>query len=191
MTEWLVDDPSTIYLLLGIVAAGFGIAAWSSRKRVYAIGLGVALALIAVVWALGFFIDTDLKQIKRKTQAMADAVGRRDIDGIFKHISNDFSFHGRLKKNEFRDKAAGYINRGEVTGFKVWDVRALDISREKKTAIIAFKTKGMGSAFGGYDTFNCKAIFALDPDGEWRMKDFYLYMPHVDPQTGQDLHIPI
>src|SRR5687767_3479841 len=132
MTSWLIDDPSTPLLLLGFIAGGLAIAWWVSRKRGYVIGLGIVAALMVIVWSLGFFIDTDAKRIKRKTQAMAAAVARKDIDGIFTHISNDFSFHGRLKKNEFREKAAGYINRGEVTSIEVWDFKPLEISRPNR-----------------------------------------------------------
>ncbi len=187
MPSWLVDDPTNVLLVLGLVAAGLGIVWWRTRQRAYVIGLLIVGAIIVAVLSLKFLVPTDFKQIVRKTREMADAVADRDVNRIFTHMSDQFMLQDNVKKADFRQRVEGYIKRGDVTGVEVWDFEAVEISRPKRTAVVIFRTKGKGPAFGGFGNFNCKATFVLDSDQEWRMKDFRLYWPHVDPRVGEEL----
>jgi hypothetical protein len=189
MPSWIVDDPSTVYLILGISALCLGAAWWQTRKLVFLIGLGSVALVFLIVLLLSKIIDTDHKQIERKLLEMAKGVKDLNAEHIFEHISKDFQL-GSLGKKEFRPIVERYMKTRQVTGMEVWDYSAKEISRPNRTATVFFKVKGKGNATFGYEFFNCQSIFVLDPDDQWRLKSFQLYQPQIDPASGQSLNLP-
>src|SRR4051794_31625138 len=91
--SWLIDNANTIYLLLGIVAAGLVIA-WKMNQRVRFLGYAAGvLVLIALVWLLTqFTAPTDRKQLEDNVNAMSQAIIDGKTDELFKHISRDFRY---------------------------------------------------------------------------------------------------
>jgi hypothetical protein len=191
MPSWLVDDASVLYVLLGIVALGLAAGWWFTRQRSYLIGLGVVVLLLVGVWLLGRLIETDAKQIKGKLEAMAAGVEARNPDQIFTHISKDFLYRGRVTKDAFRQKHESDIRNGEVQKIKIWDVDVRNVDRTQRTATVFFKTKAEGMVVRDYQFFNCRATFVLDPDDQWRLKDFQLFPPTTDPGQGEALDLAL
>jgi hypothetical protein len=189
MSTWLLEDPTTAYVVLGLAAFALGVGWWMQPRRGYLIGLGVVIALIGLVALLNLMVDTDAKRIQRKIQAMAAAVAGRDVEGIFRHISADFRLRG-MDRNQFRQRVEAYIHRGDVQSLTVWEYQPRNISREQRVATVTFSVKGHGQATSGVEFYNCKAQFVLDADGEWRLRGFDLFLPQVDPMTGQPIDLP-
>jgi hypothetical protein len=191
MPSWLVDDPTTVLAVLGLAGFGVGVAWWLTRRRGYLFGVAAAVGLMVAVWLLHRFVETDAKRIERVVRAMAAGVPARDADRIFAHISDDFRLRGQTAKADFRRTVEGHLRRGDVTDLAVYAFNPLEIARNKRSATVLFGAKGKGPGFQGYEMYNVKAFFVLDPDGQWRLKDFRLYLPQVDPGTGEEITLPL
>jgi hypothetical protein len=189
MTSWLVDDPSLVYLILGIPAVALAAGWWLTRRRGYLVGLGSVAGLLVLVWLLSHWIDSDVKRIDRSLRAMAAGVEAGNADAVFEHVSKDFHL-GALDKIGFRRWAEGYIRGGQVLGIEIWDVQAKDVSRSRRAGTVVFKVKAKGEMTHGFEFYNCRAQYVLDPDGSWRLKGFRLYPPQTDPDQGEALPLP-
>lgn len=193
MPSWLVDDPSTVYLLLGVAALALAAGWWMTRDRRFAIGLGCVVVLFLIVLLLSRLIDTDAKKIKRAIEEMSEGVKVRSAERIFAHVSDGFDLGNagkKLGKKEFRAVVEHYLKTGLVTEMKVWDYEPGTIDPAKRDATVFFRVKGQGAANFGYEFFNCKAVFTLDPDGQWRMRNFQLFAPQTAPNDKDALVLP-
>ena len=189
MSSWLIEDPTPAYLILGALGLGLGILWWMNRRGAYLIGLGAAALLIGILVLLNYTIDTDSKQIHRKLQTMADSVATRDVEAIFANISSQFRL-GSMDRQQFQQRVESHLHRGDVQNLKIWDYVPREISREHRTATVTFTVKGSGAGTSGTEFYNCRASFVLDPDEQWRLKGFALFLPQVDPMTGQAIELP-
>jgi hypothetical protein len=176
MPRWLVDEPSTIYLILGFVGLGLLFAFWKTRDRRWAIGLGVVVALIGLVWLLGYLIVSDSKQIQKNLEEMAAGVKAKDLDRTFAHISDQFNVNG-LTKAGLRNLAERVMRNGLIDEITIWDYEVGEVSRSNRTGKIAFKVKITGPQAPREPFYSCKADFVLDPDYQWRLRSFVIYHP--------------
>jgi hypothetical protein len=73
----------------------------------------------------------------------------------------------------------------------IWDVEVIKLDRQVRTATVIFRasTQGLEGA-RGVPFYNVKAHFLLEPDNQWRLKDFDLYLPTVDPKSGDSIELP-
>jgi hypothetical protein len=186
--NWLVDDPTPAYFVLGVAALALAAGWWRSRERIYLIGLAIVGGLLALVVVLYFLIDCDAKRIHRKIDAMAAAVAARDVDRVFAQISDRFHL-GSTDKAQFQDRVAAYIASGEIQEIRVWDYKPVEISRATGDALVQLKVKGRGAATRG-EFYNCRSRFVLDPDGQWRLQTFELFLPGFEPHAGQGIALP-
>jgi len=187
MPLWLVEDPTIVYVILGILGLGLGVMAWRTRKRKYGVAVGVVLLLICLVWLLDFLIVTDREQIQLNLQDMVLAAEQRNMDRLFTHISNDFR-RGGMDKAAFRRAADTTIQRWNVRNIRLWDLDIGEVSRERRTAHVEFRARANGDwPGGGYAQCFCRSEFVLDSDGQWRMRTFELFNA-VD--TRDPLSIP-
>lgn len=187
---WLVDDPSVVYLILGLAAVGFAAAWWMTKLGKYLIGLGVVVGLAVLVWLLGFLIVTDAKQIRRAIEDMAAGVEAHNLDQIFSHVSDSFR-RGSSTKADFRKVVEAFISSGRAQAVTVWDFQPVEISRENGRAVMDFMVKGRGEGLAEGTFFRCRAVFVLDPDGKWRVQTFDLFQPHIDPASHQTVPLPL
>src|SRR5205085_8665606 len=88
MPDWFT--PAVV--ILGLVALGLLVAYWQTRKRQYAIGLFVAVDLIALAWLIAYFLPTDRKAIESAINEMATGVKNRNTDQVFTHIAKNFRY---------------------------------------------------------------------------------------------------
>ena len=189
MSNWLLEDPTTVYVALGLAGFALAVGWWMQPRRGYLIGLGAVIVLIGLLALVNFLVDTDGKRIQRKVQAMAAAVAARDVEGIFRHVSADFRLRG-MDRSQFRQRVEEHIRRGDVQTLTVWEYQARDLSRDQRSATVTFSVKGHGPTTSGVEFYNCRAQFVLDGDGEWRLRGFDLFLPQVDPTTGQPIDLP-
>lgn len=189
MPRWIVEDPSTVYFILGIAALGLGVALWLRQERKYLYGLGAVLALALLVALLDFLIVTDYERMQLHIKDMAGAVERKDADRIFTHVSDQFRLGGATK-SDFRRWVSDRIKNGDITELIVWDFERGDISRDKREAKILFLVKGRGPQLERDKFLLCIATFTLDADGEWRLSTFELRDPIKDPAKADKMPIP-
>jgi hypothetical protein len=189
MPRWLVDEPSFLWTVLGIIALAFAVAWWRTPRRAYAFGAAAALGLLLLVVALFNFIDTDSKRIERSIQAMASAVDAHRLDDVFSHISAEFRFEA-MDKEQFRQWAKSIMDRYGVSGMQTWDYQPVAIDLGQRLATVTFKVKAHGIETQGVTFYNCRAKFVLDPDDQWRLKGFEIFPPHIAPGSGQSLPLP-
>ncbi len=187
MLAWLIDNATVVYVILGLVALAFLVALWMKRKRAYAIGLVVSVALIALFLLLTFVVPTDRSRIIRAIGEMEQGVKTRDTDRIFAQISDRFRLGG-VDKPAFRRFVDGVLRNGQVTEVHAWDFETPEVSRPKRTATIGFQVKPRGPLAGEDVPYRCKATFVLDPDDQWRLQTFQVFNPFVD--TDKPLQIP-
>jgi LPXTG-motif cell wall-anchored protein len=188
MPSWLVENPTPVYLILGAAALLSLVAWWITRKRKFLIGAGIAVILIGVVWLIDFLVVTDGERIVLNVKDMAAAVQAKDVDRIFKHVSEKFHSPAGKNKQEFRKTAEDYIRSGRVQEVAVWDFEQKEVSREKRTATVLFMVKARGEklASGEDLPYRCTATFRLEPDDQWRMEKFEI----SDPYTTEKIQVP-
>lgn len=185
MPRILAEDPTPVYVLLGLTSLVLLALLWSTRQGKYAVGIGVAVFLAFLVWLLDFLIVTDHEHMVLNVQTMARSVAARDLDSVFGHISEDFLYHDR-DKQAFRKTAESVLNTWDIRDIKVWDFQSEEASRSSRQGRLVFKVKVKEA--GGEGFYRCRTEFILDPDGRWRLKGFKLYNPFVE--TEQEITIP-
>src|SRR5436309_13981302 len=125
MQNWLHDNFALISMLLSIAAGVLLYAWWKTRRPMYALGAGAAVAFMGLIWLLLYLLpflfgESDGQQIERKVRDMAAAVKARDVNRIFSHISEEFRF-GSHDKATFRRRAEDVIRSRDVEEVIVWD----------------------------------------------------------------------
>jgi hypothetical protein len=202
MPSWLVENPSTVYLLLGIAGLVCAAGWWMNRqptderddvsllaalqrrrlaaKHIFTLVLLVAVVLAASVWLLNRVVVTDGKRIINAVKDMAAAVPQKDADRILGHISEDFRY-GTRSKGELRQYITGYVRSGEVTEVLVDDFKTENISRKDRKGTVKFWFKVKGPNIANDAGYQCLADFVLENDDVWRLKTFKLAMPMTDP----------
>jgi hypothetical protein len=173
--SWFVDNAKPLYVLLGVIAAGL-VAMCYLNKRVkflgYAIGVIVFMGLL---WLITQYGTSDAQQLESNVHAMADAVERGNVDELFKHVSKDFSYHG--KDREFLSAAAQMAMRQDrVRSLRITSFRIEELSRADKSATTSFLVRVSGDGEGFFRT---KADFVLEGD-KWKLKTMRFYNPAVD-----------
>jgi hypothetical protein len=184
MLTWLVESATLFYIVLGTLALILSVAWWRIRKNSLVIGAAAAVALIAGLFLLGYFVETDSQRIENSVHEMVSGLRAHDIDRIFAQISDRFHFLSN-DKSQFREKVTGTMHGHDVTDARVWGFTPLEgPSRDKGTARIEFFVKVKGN-WGGEDVpYRCRADFVLDTDGKWRLLTFQIFRA-VGPEPVQ------
>jgi hypothetical protein len=181
MFSWLVDNATTVYFLLGVVALGLVAGWWMNRRGKYLIALVVPLGLAALVWLLSLLIVTDNVRLERACQEMAQGIRSRNLDQIFKHISKKFNRanHQALDAAGLRDLAQRHLAQREGANVHFSRFSFVDVSRAKGSAQVQFWVHGAGDLEGL--PVRCEADFVLEEDA-WRMKGFLLFIGNTTNQ---------
>jgi hypothetical protein len=195
----------TVYAVLGALALVAGVAAWSGRdlriplgsskdrrrppRTVGALTLGGVVVLVLVllaggVWLTDLLVETDEEQIEHAVREMAEGARTRDVDRVFRHVSDSFRSPQGNDKERFKDFARRQMEHG-IEDVPVWDFLFEDVSRSTRTATVSFlfKVKGIRIARSQEFSARCEAKFCLDPDGQWRLQSFQLLNPVTPSDT--------
>jgi hypothetical protein len=177
--SWIIDNSTSVYTFLGVVSLILLFLWWRSRDRRYLYGIGGAAAIALLVALLGSFIATDFGNINGVIKEMGAAVQRKDTEGIFRHISDDFHVRS-MSRAQFKAFVQQVVRNGEVTEIRTWNEQLLNVSRQgptQGTATMRFSVKVLGP--GGNDSLfgDCEATFILDKEGRWKLKGFEVFKP--------------
>jgi hypothetical protein len=188
--SWLVDNANALYVLLIIVAAGL-VVAWRFNQRVKFLALAVIpLLLIGVLFLLTCLVISDSKQLEMNVNAMADAVRDGEVDDLFKHISNDFSYqyqNQKMTRDQLYEAARQVIQRGRVGNIRITQFKVEEVSRANKTANVKFKVTPFDGNGDVMPPFVTQARFVLEGE-QWKLKTVDFYKSFVD--TDQKIGIP-
>lgn len=190
MPTWLVENPTPVYMILGLIALVLAYLWSNERDKKYAIGLAIVLAAIVLVMLVSRFVVTDHERVVLAVQEMAASVKKKDVDRIFSLISDKFDVRG-VSKKQFRSRVESRIQRADVTELKVWDFERPKTPPPAGKMAVWFLVKAQGEAVPGESFFRCEAFFVKDPDGQWRLSGFRLMDPQKDPTKADDLPLPL
>jgi hypothetical protein len=180
--SWFVDNANLWYVLLGMVALGFGTAWWLRRKTKYLLGTIVAVGVIFLLWLLTRLIVTDRQQLELDVRAMAAAVLASKSDVLLKHLANDFEFQG-LKRQDIGDHAGQVAKRYRISDIVI---SAFDVEELKeRSATVYFRATIHGP--DGPHMLGCRVFFVKEND-QWRVKEVGVYNPLVN--QNQPITVP-
>ena len=180
MFDWLFEGWLSVYLLL----AGLGVALlvmwWRTRQRSLLVGVGLAMLMAGLYALLDRLVETDREQITRNVVEIIEAVNKRDLDGIFKHVSDQFRSPNGRSKQELRTFAEENLRRGIVEKVVVMDIVCDGTpSRESGTARVFFRVKAVVNREILAD---CDTTFDFSPQHGWRMRSIRLFVPGTNDE---------
>jgi hypothetical protein len=176
--SWLTDNATTLYILLGLMAAALLMIWRSNRQNKYLGGAVGALLLMGLIWVLSRFHISDSKQLEMTVQAMANAVAAGKVDDLFKHISNDFQYKG-MTRDEVYEKSQTAIRFHKVKEVHIANFIVEELSRTKKTAKTRFRVSAQVAELDRPYVFVTQADFVLEAE-QWKLKTMRFYNPLVD-----------
>lgn len=149
-----------------------------TEDRRYGQGMIAIITFLAVFGIARLFWETPTEQIKRKTEEMIAAVNRRDINGVFQHVSEDFR-HGDLNKAMLRTFTEHHLQQERATEVRAGSTPRVDFRRPavagRSAALISFyftaKVEGMEMQM------RFEGTYVRDPDGQWRLQNFDVFYP--------------
>jgi len=172
---WFVDNASALYVLLGIIAAGL-VATCYLNKRVKFLGYAAGvIILMGLVWLITQYGTSDAQELEKSVHAMGNAVERGNVDELFKHISKDFSYHGK-DREVIHAAAQMAMRKDRVKSLRITSFRVEELSRADKSATTSFLVRVSGNGEGFFRT---KADFVLEGD-QWKLKTMRFYNPAVE-----------
>lgn len=183
-----VTDPSpTVYVVLILAALIWGGVALRYPKRMTRIVAAVWIALLILIFAIDFFVESPREQSVRKVSAMVDAMNARNSDALLAHASESFDYKGQ-KKSRLGSVELWNVLRSQNVRVSVWDFSRDDVQMpDDTTTVIGFMAKGEGG--GRQVPMYIRATFVRDPDGQWRVRTFATYDP-LQKARGSELTIP-
>jgi hypothetical protein len=188
MPNWLADPPFSLYVILLVAAIIPLFAAFflrppaqkrdqkqkkPSTKTILAAISAIAFLLLLALKTCDRLFESDREQIERKLKEMSDGVRERNLDKVFQHVSDSFRY-GTRSKAQLRE--AGDRELQQLTEIPIWDVTIHDVGKDDATATADFGVKAKGPNIPEHQ-FNCRARFVRDPDGQWRLQGFELFLP--------------
>jgi hypothetical protein len=164
----VLENPLTLWILLGIAATVAGLV-WmrTGSRRAAVVGL-VCLADAALVGILAWAVETDRERLLHTLDTMAAAVDRGDAEAVIERISPEY-------RSGPSDKAA----LAAVVRLGLQRVRATaqtPVIRQRDreagvTQVYTFRAGPGGHPLAtDYDRITWEGTFAPDPDGEWRLR---------------------
>jgi hypothetical protein len=179
MFDWLFEGHLIVYGVLGAAAVACVVLWQRNRKRRWLAGALAALALSGLYWLLDVCVETDSERLVRLVREMADGLKpHANLDPVFQHLSDGFRSPSGKTKQETRELAQSYLN-GPVTDVRVWNIRCVEVSRERKTAVVEFEGKVHGDLGpGGLAPLKCVATFEFDGT-EWKLKGMEVHLQAV------------
>src|SRR5690242_12177157 len=116
---YLVDNASSLYLLLGVAGVIIASIIWRTRQAKYFIPLGIILVLVGLVWLMTRLVVTDRLQIENNIRGLADAVLEQKPDRVASFLAQDFEYGG-IKREEAAKGVVDTAHRHTVFNYKIW-----------------------------------------------------------------------
>jgi hypothetical protein len=178
--DWLFEGRAVVYVPLTLLALALAFIWYSyGRRRAFLYAAGVMVVLIGVYALLDRLVETRREQIERKLHEMARGVKDKNVDAIFRHISDQFDYKG-INKATFRTGAAARMRTGWVDKLDIWRIEHLDDQGK-----VRFQAKPHGRVGENVGT-GVEAQF-VNENGQWRLRSFKVFNPFVD--TNQEIDV--
>jgi uncharacterized membrane protein (Fun14 family) len=185
--SWLIDNANIVYILLGLVALGFAVAGWQTRRvKFFALAL-IPVALICLFWLLTRMVITDQQQIHNSIDAMTTAVVNQDADALFKHVSKDIQHRG-MDRKEMHDRVARAIRLHKVKEAFISDFTA-EASRATGKAKASFRVRVDDQDGGTVFFARCEADFVLEAN-EWKLNGVEFFNPVANQDQPMNIPLP-
>jgi hypothetical protein len=191
MPSWLIDDPTLLYLILGVAAVAVVVALGLKRDgpwlRIWIASLVGVVLLVGAVVLLDLFVVSDGEKIVKSIEGMSAGVQKRDPAEVLTFVSKDFQLGDKRRANfEAAVKNAVPAVVDEVV---VFDLEPPVVEPGGKKATVKFgakpkKDRGFAADPRGY---RVTATFVLEADGEWRLQTFEA----LDPQDGRPIPLSV
>jgi hypothetical protein len=173
MFDWLFEGRMSVYVFLGGLAIILLVLWWQNRNGRFLVAVGFVVGLAGVYYLLDRLVETDREMAHRNIEEMAASVAKRDLDGLFNHISDNFISPRKQNKTLLRIQAEDYINNGLVTSITVWQINFPEgVSREKETCNGSFMFKVRGRIMGNSEDmpFRCDGVYRFHPQHGWQLE---------------------
>ncbi len=184
MLAWLVDNANFVYVALGLIVLGLGVAWWLNRRVRTLVFIACVIVLGTLFWLLTLVVPTDRKQIQENLWAMRRAVLDRKPDDLTKHWARNLAF-----QNLSRDDLAKAVTKA-AADYKVDDVHFWDFDVKSVTddkAEIWFRCRATARD-GGTFLALCRAAFVKEGDA-WNLQRVRFFNPVAN--TDQEIPLPI
>ncbi|GIW82065.1 MAG: hypothetical protein KatS3mg105_3872 [Gemmatales bacterium] len=183
--EWLTENPTPAYLVLGMAFLGVMACLWHKRDVRF---LYAAFAIVfagVLIWLIDFLVVTDFEQMELEIRHHARFAESGDLDKIFRRLSSDFRYR-RMDAVAFRALCDRYASSWPIQKMAVWDFEKCHIDPEAGRGEIAFSVKVRADWSRG-EFYRCRAQFHRE-DGQWKLAGFALFNPFVN--TNEEIVPP-
>jgi len=173
--DWLFEGRLSVYVFLLLIGCLLLVLWWQQRDRrlIYAVS---AVGLAALLY---FLLDvvrqTPREQVEATIREMADAVNKHDVDRLFRHVSDNFKYRGRDKK-EFRERVRSALDTYGVKNARIKNLRFLKEDAAAGQVTVRFDGKADTNQEWTL-ALPCEVDFIREGDGQWRMKAIRFYNP--------------
>ena len=179
MLWWLVDNANLVLLVLGLVALGFGVHFWLTRRGASLVGLGGVIALMGLVWVLSMLVVTDRKQLVLIVDDVAARLNKRDLAGAFNHFEDrvrlEIDGEGKSPtRGELVAMATELFKKGQIEEIRVRNVEVEKVDRPN--AVVSF------GVYTNLGYGQCQAECVLHGEKDWRVKKLKIELPPGGPK---------
>jgi hypothetical protein len=177
--RWLLEDPTPIYWMLGVLAVALVFATFITKRLIYAGGVGVVLLLGGLAWLIDYLVVTDREAVAARCFELADAAEKGEVERLGEILSRDCSASIPManihvdSREELLAHARRHLPREGRREIKVWVVD-ITSSRDGRSHVCHCDIRVSGD-FGPYviNLYLVKADFTFqkEPDGQWRVRE--------------------
>jgi hypothetical protein len=170
--SWLVDNAATVYVLLGMVAGGFAMAWWLTKRVKFLAVAGGIVALMALFWLLTRLVVTDRRQIETNVREMADAAAAGRVEDLVRHLAADVTVQRRdFKRKEVADAVRRVLNVSPIKYVHIFDFEVTELTRQGNQghAAVNFKARVDGRGDEVLALPWCVTDFVIE-DGRWKLR---------------------
>jgi len=187
MPTFLSDPSISLYIILSVLVFVL-IGIWINRRQQGdLIRLLAGVAVLVAVFLIDRFVESPREESTRKMQEIAAATKAKSADGVGQHISESFEYNG-MNKAKLLDWVKSVYGNSQFEGIDTSGYGRSEFEKiDDNKVIIVFEVWPTSYGLPEYRHF-CKATFAKDPDGQFRMWTFSLYKDH--PSKGGEPVVP-
>lgn len=175
--DFIADPPQWVYLVLAGLLVVTGALTAQKQDRRTALAFGVAFLLMLAVFLLDKFLESPREEAVRRAHMIGLAADAKNPDLFVEHVADKVSVQTdlgqtkvatreELRKSQFWKLLKDFSVRVSVSGFSRDDVKQID----ENSVEIGFTAKG--EAQGKQIPVYCRATFAKQPDGTYKLTAF-------------------
>ncbi len=174
---WLVEDPTPIYWIAGVLALALVCAVFVTKRLLYAGLAGGMLLLAGGVWLLDYLVVTDREAVTEKCLQLAEAAERGDVEGIGEILARDctasipvIGVHSANRQQILAEARLRLPPQSERR-IVLWVVE-ITSSRDGKAHTCHCDVRASGD-FGvtvGGALVKAEFTFTREDDGQWRVR---------------------